>query len=198
MPSVLHTVSFRVPFSLYTVDFRIPSALSFLRPVVSLRFYPAVSHLEQWLTAHYIPSLIIYDPYLLSLSVAPYSIFPSSFLNWRIMEYISVSGYVFFFFFLIRREDYLWDSSSCRTFNDLDTWRGPIGCASDEALLRLPRPFIPYIMGALLLIFPISFLADLWERDRRLLHCCPWSRFSKKDNLLVSSISFFFFLIFCL
>ena len=43
----LHTVNFRVLFSLYTVDFRIPSALSFLRPVVSLTFYPAVSHLEK-------------------------------------------------------------------------------------------------------------------------------------------------------
>ena len=48
----LHTVSFRVPFSLYTIGFRIPSALSFIRPVVSLTFYHAVSHLEQWLTAH--------------------------------------------------------------------------------------------------------------------------------------------------
>ena len=53
----LHTVSFRIPFSLHTVGFRIPSALSFLRPVVSLTFYLAISHLEQWLTAHYIPSL---------------------------------------------------------------------------------------------------------------------------------------------
>ena len=84
------------------------------------------------------------------------------------MEYISVGGYVYiyiyFFFFFIKREDYLWDSSSCRAFNALDTWRVPIGCASDEALLRLPRPFIPYIMGALFLIFPISFLL-IFERE---------------------------------
>ena len=77
------------------------------------------------------------------------------------MEYISVSGYVYF---LIKREDYLWDSSSCRAFNALDTWRVPIGCTSDEASLRLPRPFIPYIMEALLLIFPISFLL-IFERE---------------------------------
>ena len=77
------------------------------------------------------------------------------------MEYISVGGYVYF---LIKREDYLWDSSSCRTFNALNTWRVPISCASDEASLCLPRPFIPYIMGALLLIFPISFLL-IFERE---------------------------------
>ena len=77
------------------------------------------------------------------------------------MEYISVGGYVYF---LIRREDYLWDSSSCRAFNALDMWRAPIGCASDEASLRLLCPFIPYIMGPLLLIFPISFLL-IFERE---------------------------------
>ena len=77
------------------------------------------------------------------------------------MEYISVGGYVYF---LTRREDHLWDSSSCRAFNALDMWRVPIGCASDEASLRLPPPFIPYIMGALLLIFPISFLL-IFERE---------------------------------
>ena len=77
------------------------------------------------------------------------------------MEYISVSGNVYF---LIRWEYYLWDSSSCCAFIALDTWRVPIGCASDEALLRLPRLFIPYIMGALLLIFPISFLL-IFERE---------------------------------
>ena len=77
------------------------------------------------------------------------------------MEYISVGGYVYF---LTRREDHLWDSSSCRAFNALDMWRVPIGCASDEASLRLPRPFIPYIIGALLLIFPISLLL-IFERE---------------------------------
>ena len=77
------------------------------------------------------------------------------------MEYISIDGYVYF---LTRREDHLWDSSSCRTFNALDTWRVPIGCASDEASLRLPRPFISYIMGALLLISPISFLL-IFEKE---------------------------------
>ena len=77
------------------------------------------------------------------------------------MEYISIDGYVYF---LIRQEDYLWDSSSCHVFNALDTWRVPIGCASDEASLRLPRPFILYIMGALILIFPISFLL-IFERE---------------------------------
>ena len=68
------------------------------------------------------------------------------------------------YFFLIRRENYLWDSSSCRAFNALDTWRVPIGCASDEVSLRLPRPFIPSIMGALLLISTISFLL-IFEKE---------------------------------
>ena len=77
------------------------------------------------------------------------------------MEYISVAGHVFF---LSRRENHLWDSSSYRAFNALDTWRVPIGRASDEASLRLPRPFIPYIMGALLLISPISFLL-IFEKE---------------------------------
>ena len=77
------------------------------------------------------------------------------------MEYISVGGHVYFW---IRREKYLWDSSSCRAFNALDTWRVPIGHASDEASLRLPRPFIPYIMGALLLISTISFLL-IFEKE---------------------------------
>ena len=77
------------------------------------------------------------------------------------MEYISVGGHVYFW---IRRENYLWDSSSCRAFNALDTWRVPIGHASDEASLRLPRPFIPYIMGALLLISTISFLL-IFEKE---------------------------------
>ena len=58
----------------------------------------------------------------------------------------------------------MWDSSSYRAFNALDTWRVPIGCASDEASLRLPRPFIPYIMGALLLISTISFLL-IFEKE---------------------------------
>ena len=58
----------------------------------------------------------------------------------------------------------MWDSSSYRAFNALDTWRVPIGCASDEASLHLPRPFILYIMGALLLVFPISFLL-IFERE---------------------------------
>ena len=77
------------------------------------------------------------------------------------MEYISVGGHVYF---LIRRENYLWDSSSCRAFNALDTWRVTIGRASDEASLRLPRPFIPYIMGALLLFSTISFLL-IFEKE---------------------------------
>ena len=72
-----------------------------------------------------------------------------------------MGGHVYFW---IRRENYLWDSSSCRAFNALDTWRVPIGHASDEASLRLPRPFIPYIMGALLLISTISFLL-IFEKE---------------------------------
>ena len=54
-------------------------------------------------------------------------------------------------------------------------------------------------MGALPLISTISFFADLRERDRRpelvdllsnlrqLLHCRPWVRSFKKDDLPVSS-----------
>ena len=78
------------------------------------------------------------------------------------MEYISIGGHVFF---LDQAGQLLmWDSSSCRAFNALDTWRVPIGCASNNASLRLLRPFIPYIMGALLLISPISFLL-IFEKE---------------------------------
>ena len=77
------------------------------------------------------------------------------------MEYIFVGGHVFF---EQAGKLLMWDSSSYRAFNALDTWRVPIGCASDKASLCLPRPFIPYIMGALLLIFPISFLL-IFERE---------------------------------
>ena len=38
-----------------------------------------------------------------------------------------------------------WAASSCRAFNASDTWWFPIGSAPDEASLRLPRLFIPYI-----------------------------------------------------
>ena len=105
MPSAYLMPSVSIPSTSECLSVFIPSASESLQLyhsfglwLVSLTFYPAVSHLEQWLTAHYIPSLIIYDPCLLSLSVAPYSKFPSSFLNWRIMEYISVGGYVYYFF----------------------------------------------------------------------------------------------------
>ena len=77
------------------------------------------------------------------------------------MEYIFVGGHVFF---EQAGKLLMWDSSSYRAFNALDMWRVPIGCASDEALLRLPHPFIPYIMGALLLISPISFLL-IFEKE---------------------------------
>ena len=68
----------------------------------SLQFYYSFG---LWFTKHFtLPSVIwnndwwhitfrlfiIYNPYFLSLSVAPYSIFPPLFLYWRIMEYISV------------------------------------------------------------------------------------------------------------
>ena len=77
------------------------------------------------------------------------------------MEYIFVDGHVFF---EQAGKLLMWVSSSCRAFNALDMWRVPIGRASDEASLRLPRPFISYIMGALLLFSTISFLL-IFEKE---------------------------------
>ena len=91
-----------------------------------------------------------------------------------------------------------WAASSRRAFNALDTWCFPIGCAPDEASLRLLRLFAPYIMGVPPFISTISFLADLRERDhrpeldfsshlRQLLYRRPRVRSVKKDDLPVSS-----------
>ena len=72
------------------------------------------------------------------------------------MEYISVGGHVFFF--LSRRENNLYGIP--RAVAHLMLWtRGefPLAVLLTRVSLRLPHPFIPYIMGALLLISPILF-----------------------------------------
>ena len=79
------------------------------------------------------------------------------------MEYISVGGHVFFF--LSRRENNLYGIP--RAVAHLILWtRGefPLAVLLMRASLRLPRPFISYIMGALLLISPISFLL-IFEKE---------------------------------
>ena len=73
------------------------------------------------------------------------------------MEYIFVSGHVFFF--LSKRENHL--CGIPRAAAHLMLWTHgefPLAVLLTRASLRLPRPFILYIMGALLLISPISFL----------------------------------------
>ena len=144
-----------------------PSALSFLRLVVPLlKTLFCRQSFEQWPTAHFIPSLIFYDPFLLSLSVVPYSIFPSFFILTDYGVYFCWWSCVFF---LSRRENYL--CGIPRAAAHLMLWtRGefPLVVLLTRASLRLPRPFISYKMGALLLIFPYFIFADLWERDCRL------------------------------
>ena len=76
--SLTSAVSIFNAFSLYTVGFRIPSTLLFLRPVVYLTFYPAVSF--GTMTDGTLHSVsLLFMTHILSLSVAPYSIFPSLF-----------------------------------------------------------------------------------------------------------------------
>ena len=139
------------------------SALSFLRPVVPLlNILSYRQSFEQWLTAHYIPSLIFYDPFLLSLSVAPYSIFPSFSILTDYGVYFRWWSCVFF---LSRRENYL--CGTPRATAHLMLWtRGEflLAVLLTMASLRLPCPFILYIMGALLLISPISFLL-IFEKE---------------------------------
>ena len=57
-----------------------------------------------------------------------------------------------------------WVSSSRRVFNALDRWLVFIGFASDEASLRLPRPFIPYINSTSPSFSSISILL-IFERE---------------------------------
>ena len=109
-----------------------------------------------------------------------------------------------------RREDHLGDSSSRNTFNVLDTCRILAGPFLMKTLLRLPRIFLSIYMAhpphSLYFI-----LADLRERKPIAFDFVNPSftfvSFSviifkdillHKANLTVSSISFFFFLIFCL
>ena len=140
---------------------------------------------------------ILYHWYFVPISCPLLHISVSYFLCWRFMECISIGVYVYFW---LGGKIIKWVASSCRAFNALDTWWFPIGYAPDEASLRLPRLFIPYIMGALPLISTISFLliferetialsfVDLLSNLRQLLHCRPWVRSFKKDDLSVSSI----------
>ena len=109
-----------------------------------------------------------------------------------------------------RREDHLGDSSSRNTFNVLDTCRILAGSFLMKTSLRLPRIFLSIYMAhpphSLYFI-----LADLRERKPVAFDFVNPSftfvSFSviifkaillQKANLTVSSISFFFFLIFCL
>ena len=109
-----------------------------------------------------------------------------------------------------RREDHLGDSSSRNTFNVLDTCRILAGPFLMKTSLRLPRIFLSIYMAhpphSLYFI-----LADLRERKPVAFDFVNPSftfvSFSviifkaillQKANLTVSSISFFFFLIFCL
>ena len=109
-----------------------------------------------------------------------------------------------------RREDHLEDSSSRNTFNVLDTCRILAGPFLMKTSLRLPRIFLSIYMAhpphSLYFI-----LADLRERKPVAFDFVNPSftfvSFSviifkaillQKANLTVSSISFFFFLIFCL
>ena len=109
-----------------------------------------------------------------------------------------------------RREDHLGDSSSRNTFNVLDTCRILAGPFLMKTSLRLPRIFLSIYMAhpphSLYFI-----LADLRERKPIAFDFVNPSftfvSFSviifkaillQKANLTVSSISFFFFLIFCL
>ena len=71
----IYAVSFRVPFSLYTVGFRIPSVLLFHRPVFYILPYRQPFGIMTDGTLPAVSLLFITD--ILSLSVAPYSIFPS-------------------------------------------------------------------------------------------------------------------------
>ena len=109
-----------------------------------------------------------------------------------------------------RREDHLGDSSSRNTFNVLDTCRILAGPFLMKTSLRLPRIFLSIYMAhpphSLYFI-----LADLRERKLVAFDFVNPSFTSvsfsviifkaillQKANLTVSSISFFFFLIFCL
>ena len=77
------------------------------------------------------------------------------------MEYIFVGGHVFF---EQAGKLLMWDTSSYRA---LMLWTGGeflLALLLTRASLRLPRSFIPYIMGALLLISPISFLL-IFEKE---------------------------------
>ena len=60
---------------------------------------------------------------------------------------------------------FTWDSSSRRALNALDTWRVPIGFASDEGVASSSTPFQSIYKGVLLLISSISPLL-IFERER--------------------------------
>ena len=58
---------------------------------------------------------------------------------------------------------FTWVSSSRWVFNALDRWLVFIGSAFDEASLRLPRPFFPYINNTSFLFSSISTLLIFWR-----------------------------------
>ena len=182
MPSALGSPSVSIP--------SVSEYLQFCYSVVPVSTsHPTVSHDKSWLTAHYLPSLYSLS-LILSLSVAPYSIFPS--VTFYADGLWSAFPLVVYAYFWLGGKIIKWVASSFRAFNALNTWWFPIGYAPDEASLRPPRLIIPYIMGALPLIFYYFIFADLWDRDRRpelvdllfnlrqLLHCRPWSVPSRK------------------
>ena len=141
-----------------------PSVLSFLQPVAPfLEALSSVSYLNNdWrpITLRHL-SFTTHFFYPYQLPPTPYF---CRFLYWRIMEYISVMC----FSFLERAGKLLmWNSLSCRAFNALDTWRVPIGCASDEGVTSSSAPFHFVYNGGPPPHFPYFIFADLWERDRR-------------------------------
>ena len=64
-------------------------------------------------------------------------------------------------FFKQKGKLFTWDSSSCRAFNALDTWRVPIGFASDEGVASSFVPFHSVYKGGPPPHFPYFIFADL-------------------------------------
>ena len=103
---------------------------------------------------------------------------------------------------------FTWVSSSRWVFNALDRWLAFTGSTFDEASLRLPRPFFPYINSTSLSFSSISTLLIFWrERPspilrhlyfRQLIHRCLQSHPEGHHTSKLSSplSSFFFFFIF--
>ena len=147
----LHTVSFRMTFS-----FIIPSACG-ASP------------------QNFIPPSVIWTRIEGPLDPVTYLSWPISFiligcplLHIFVVFYIDGLWSIFLLmvmFFLSRQENYLCGIPWAAAHLLLWTCGGfPLALLLTRASLRLLRPFIPYIMGALLLISPISFLL-IFEKE---------------------------------